>query len=190
MSHAAIVAREYGLPAVVGTGKATQKIKDGQRIRVDGGRGVVTITTREFGCSPRNHRLVRGYRIGGSAHCWRQGRALGELIGPKIAVPAGFVVRTAAFERFIAALRTKTPSGRSVEALGAQELEKIALFPENCASASKPRHCLRKWISRALAALVELCGPGNNLRSRCDPRRRPKMRRTRALPVFRTRTCG
>ena len=43
MSHAAIVAREYGLPAVVGTGNATSKIKDGQRIRVDGGRGIVTI---------------------------------------------------------------------------------------------------------------------------------------------------
>ena len=43
MSHMAIVAREYGLPAVVGTGKATQRIKDGQRIRVDGGRGVVTL---------------------------------------------------------------------------------------------------------------------------------------------------
>lgn len=43
MSHAAIVAREYGLPAVVGTGSATSKIKDGQRVRVDGGRGVVTI---------------------------------------------------------------------------------------------------------------------------------------------------
>ncbi|RYZ67969.1 MAG: PEP-utilizing protein mobile subunit, partial [Proteobacteria bacterium] len=39
MSHAAIVAREYGLPAVVGTGNATARIKDGQRIRVDGGRG-------------------------------------------------------------------------------------------------------------------------------------------------------
>jgi pyruvate,water dikinase len=43
MSHAAIVAREYGLPAVVGTGNATLKIKDGQRIRVDGGRGIVTL---------------------------------------------------------------------------------------------------------------------------------------------------
>jgi pyruvate,water dikinase len=43
MSHAAIVAREYGLPAVVGTGNGTTRIKDGQRIRVDGGRGVVTI---------------------------------------------------------------------------------------------------------------------------------------------------
>lgn len=43
MSHMAIVAREYGLPAVVGTGSATKRIKTGQRIRVDGGRGVVTI---------------------------------------------------------------------------------------------------------------------------------------------------
>ncbi|MEJ1965349.1 MAG: PEP-utilizing enzyme [Gammaproteobacteria bacterium] len=43
MSHAAIVAREYGLPAVVGTGNATSRIKDGQRVRVDGGRGIVTI---------------------------------------------------------------------------------------------------------------------------------------------------
>lgn len=43
MSHAAIVAREFGLPAVVGTGNATSRIADGQRIRVDGGRGVVTV---------------------------------------------------------------------------------------------------------------------------------------------------
>ena len=43
MSHAAIVAREYGLPAVVGTGKATSRIPDGARIRVDGARGLVTI---------------------------------------------------------------------------------------------------------------------------------------------------
>jgi len=43
MSHAAIVAREYGLPAVVGTGQATQRIKTGQRLRVDGNRGIVRI---------------------------------------------------------------------------------------------------------------------------------------------------
>ncbi|MFO7277807.1 MAG: PEP-utilizing enzyme [Pseudomonadota bacterium] len=43
MSHAAIVAREYGMPAVVGTGQATKRIRSGQRIRVDGNRGVVTI---------------------------------------------------------------------------------------------------------------------------------------------------
>ena len=43
MSHAAIVAREYGMPAVVGTGQATQRIKTGQRLRVDGDSGIVTI---------------------------------------------------------------------------------------------------------------------------------------------------
>jgi len=43
MSHTAIVCREYGLPAVVGTGYATRVIKDGQRIRVDGNTGVVEI---------------------------------------------------------------------------------------------------------------------------------------------------
>jgi pyruvate, water dikinase len=43
MSHAAIVAREYGMPAVVGTGHATKRIETGQRVRVDGDRGIVTI---------------------------------------------------------------------------------------------------------------------------------------------------
>lgn len=43
MSHAAIVAREYGMPAVVGTGQATERIRTGQRLRVDGDRGIVTI---------------------------------------------------------------------------------------------------------------------------------------------------
>jgi pyruvate,water dikinase len=47
MSHAAIVAREYGLPAVVGTGTATSRIRDGQRVRVDGGRGIVTLLEPE-----------------------------------------------------------------------------------------------------------------------------------------------
>ncbi len=40
-SHAAIVAREYGLPAVMGTRTATTILRDGQRIRVDGTRGLV-----------------------------------------------------------------------------------------------------------------------------------------------------
>ncbi|WP_197512087.1 PEP-utilizing enzyme [Tessaracoccus coleopterorum] len=40
-SHAAIVAREYGLPAVMGTGRGTSVIADGQRVRVDGTHGTV-----------------------------------------------------------------------------------------------------------------------------------------------------
>ena len=43
MSHAAIVCREYGLPAVVGTGRATSQIRTGQMIRVDGSAGTVTL---------------------------------------------------------------------------------------------------------------------------------------------------
>ncbi len=43
MSHAAIVCREYGLPAVTGTGSASSTIKTGQMLRVDGTTGEVTI---------------------------------------------------------------------------------------------------------------------------------------------------
>ena len=43
LSHAAIVAREYNIPAVLGTGNATSVIKDGQTIEVDGNEGVVRI---------------------------------------------------------------------------------------------------------------------------------------------------
>lgn len=41
MSHAAIVCREYGMPAVVSTGFATAQLKTGQRIRIDGYKGTV-----------------------------------------------------------------------------------------------------------------------------------------------------
>ncbi|GAA4307253.1 phosphoenolpyruvate synthase [Compostibacter hankyongensis] len=43
MTHGAVIAREYGLPAVVGVEKATTLIKDGQRIRVNGTDGYVEI---------------------------------------------------------------------------------------------------------------------------------------------------
>lgn len=43
MTHGSIVAREYGLPAVVGVHQATTRLKSGQRVRVDGHRGWVTI---------------------------------------------------------------------------------------------------------------------------------------------------
>lgn len=46
MSHAAIVCREFGVPAVVGTGFATARLKTGQRVRVDGVAGQVTILER------------------------------------------------------------------------------------------------------------------------------------------------
>lgn len=43
LSHSAIVAREYGIPGVVGTREATERIVDGARVRVDGTAGEVTV---------------------------------------------------------------------------------------------------------------------------------------------------
>lgn len=43
LSHAAIVARELGIPAVVGCGDATMRLSTGDRVRVDGARGIVKI---------------------------------------------------------------------------------------------------------------------------------------------------
>jgi pyruvate,water dikinase len=43
MTHGAVIAREYGLPAVVGVDQATRLIRDGQRIRVHGTDGYVEI---------------------------------------------------------------------------------------------------------------------------------------------------
>src|SRR5690606_6372311 len=46
LSHAAIVARELGIPAVVGTGDATSRLHNGDRVRVDGARGTVEVVAR------------------------------------------------------------------------------------------------------------------------------------------------
>jgi phosphohistidine swiveling domain-containing protein len=40
------VAREYGIPAVVGTGMATTTIQDGQTVEVDGDKGVVRLVSQ------------------------------------------------------------------------------------------------------------------------------------------------
>jgi rifampicin phosphotransferase len=48
LSHSAVVAREYRIPAVVGTGNATATFKDGQLIEVDGNTGIVRAAVEEF----------------------------------------------------------------------------------------------------------------------------------------------
>ncbi|WP_426368912.1 PEP-utilizing enzyme [Streptomyces sp. E-08] len=63
LSHASIVARELGIPAVVGCGTATTRIRTGDRSRVDGGRGTVDVlepasTAPESAC-PLTRRLLR-----------------------------------------------------------------------------------------------------------------------------------
>ena len=43
LAHGSIVAREFGIPAVLGTGDASQRIRHGQRVTVDGNRGLVLL---------------------------------------------------------------------------------------------------------------------------------------------------
>jgi pyruvate,water dikinase len=45
LSHPAIIAREYGIPAVVATRNATSRLRDGQRVHVDGDAGIVRIVS-------------------------------------------------------------------------------------------------------------------------------------------------
>ena len=47
LSHSSIVAREYGIPAVLGTAVGTRRIRTGQRITVDGDAGTVTLLLDE-----------------------------------------------------------------------------------------------------------------------------------------------
>jgi rifampicin phosphotransferase len=48
LSHGAIVAREYGIPAVINVSRATQRIADGATITLDGGAGTVQLATEEM----------------------------------------------------------------------------------------------------------------------------------------------
>ena len=48
LSHGAVIAREYGIPAVVNVGPASRLIRTGQRLHVDGDRGIVTILDDEI----------------------------------------------------------------------------------------------------------------------------------------------
>jgi rifampicin phosphotransferase len=49
MTHGSVVAREYGIPAVVGVHQATTRLKDGQRIRIDGTAGKIMILDEQKG---------------------------------------------------------------------------------------------------------------------------------------------
>ncbi len=92
-----------------------------------------------------------------------KGGSLGELTRAKIPVPAGFVVRTAAFERFIAALEKEDPIRPKVEALGSQELERITAVSRELRERLENALLPEEVNSQILASFVELCGPENNL---------------------------
>ncbi|MCR5232459.1 MAG: hypothetical protein K6E53_00920, partial [Lachnospiraceae bacterium] len=49
LSHAAIIAREYGIPCVLATGEATTRLKDGDMVLVDAAEGSVTVLANAAG---------------------------------------------------------------------------------------------------------------------------------------------
>jgi rifampicin phosphotransferase len=69
LSHSSIVAREYGIPAVLGTAVATRRIRSGQLIKVDGDAGTVRLLDgQDFEeIEPATKRSPRGKIIAGSA---------------------------------------------------------------------------------------------------------------------------
>lgn len=53
MTHGAVVAREYGIPAVVSVSNATSEIETGEWVRIDGARGTVELLDRTRAPTPR-----------------------------------------------------------------------------------------------------------------------------------------
>ena len=88
LSHSSIVAREYGIPAVLGTGVATRRIADGSLVQVDGDSGTVTLLDHDSAASDlsgpreadrRARRTAVGVALSGAAALaagswwWRRG---------------------------------------------------------------------------------------------------------------------
>lgn len=87
-----------------------------------------------------------------------KGGSLGELMRASIPVPPGFVVRTASFERFLNALEKEDPIRPKVEALGADELEKITSLSEHVRARFESASLPDDVNSEILSAYAELCG--------------------------------
>jgi phosphoenolpyruvate synthase/pyruvate phosphate dikinase len=91
-----------------------------------------------------------------------KGGSLGELKRAGIPVPPGFVVRTAAFERFLSRLEKDEPIRSRVEALGSQELDKILPLSQHLRARLERAPLPDDVNSEILAAYIELCGRDSN----------------------------
>ena len=117
LSHAAIVAREYGIPAVVDTRNALERISDGALVRVDGTTGVVevlgaapasTTTRREKPVvtarprvAPKTPGRVVALNDAGAAEFGGKARALAAAIAAKLPVPDGVALDADLVERVV-----------------------------------------------------------------------------------------
>jgi pyruvate, water dikinase len=92
-----------------------------------------------------------------------KGGSLGELASAGVAVPPGFVVRTAAFECFLGALEKEEAIRPSVEALGERELDRIKSISERIRARFENSPLPEKLQSEIIAAHAALCGEEPNL---------------------------
>jgi phosphohistidine swiveling domain-containing protein len=128
--HASIIAREFGIPCVIGTKNATKVLLDGYRVRVDAEAGNVTILSREVGHGfVAEHVSMEADKLQvkkmetpiihsplAVSECIRRldklasdsvnsvggkGNSLGELLRLNLPVPPGFVVSTSVFNELI-----------------------------------------------------------------------------------------
>jgi pyruvate,water dikinase len=86
-----------------------------------------------------------------------KGGSLGELTRASIAVPPGFVVRTVAFERFLATLEQQEPIRTKVETLGADQLEQITALSKHLRARLESAALPDELNSELVAAHAELC---------------------------------
>ena len=91
-----------------------------------------------------------------------KGGSLGELTRANIPVPPGFVVRTAAFERFLEALEKVEPVRAKVEVLRADDLDKILALSQEMRARFERVPLPDDLNSEILAAYTELCGTDSN----------------------------
>ena len=185
-SHPAVVSREFAIPAVVGASDATQRIRNGDWLRVNGSTGQVTYwavrPSRGRRRPPKtpSHTQDRGRRgdercvrsalrrcalpVGGAER--RQGRKPRQMVQEGLPVPPGFVVTSAAFraavdqEQLLARCRAQ-------DVAGAREI---------VAAAEPP------------CALIASITPRSMHQSRCAPRLVPKIQRPQAMRASRKPT--
>jgi pyruvate,water dikinase len=91
-----------------------------------------------------------------------KGGSLGELTRAGIPVPPGFVVRTAAFERFLASIDKEEAIRAQVETLTSHDLEKITALSQQLREKVEKAPLPDDVNSEIASALVELCGKDNN----------------------------
>jgi pyruvate,water dikinase len=80
LSHGSIVAREYGIPAVLGTGVATRRIGSGQIVQVDGDAGTVTLLNGAFAGRPAPDSAFRAHKKSGAVRGSLAALALGAAV--------------------------------------------------------------------------------------------------------------